>query len=228
MKVMNVKISPLLVSLSGVMLGISLAAADYHVDWKVALFLTFAVISLHFYSVFSKSMDEAAKTRSVIALVLTIAGGLAMLYFSFGTILLMEPLILLVLGYMIIRAVRHTTFISRGKGILYVFLLFGLLAVYGSYYVCSHSFGSWPLIFPALSIGFMCVAAKAEDDKSALRLLMNILGWASMITYAFVRMFDPWHFLFILSLPVFFLKRQDWATFTFSVLTGVGFMAFLV
>ncbi len=228
MKTMNVKISPLLVALSGVMLGISLAAADYHVDWKVALFLTFTVTSLYFYSGCSKSTQEASKTWSGIALALTIASGLAMLHFSFGTILLMEPLLLIVFGYMIIRAVRHTSFISRGKGILYVFVLFGLLAVYGSYYVCSHSFGSWPLIFPALSMGFISVAAKADDDKSAFRLIMNILGWACMASYAFLRMFDPWHFLFVLSLPVFFLKKPEWAVFAFAMLTGAGFLAFLV
>ena len=213
-------------SLSGALLGIALAAADYRVDWKTALFLVLAVVFLHFYSVCSKS--ESDKIWSSIALALTIASGLAMLYFSFGTLLLMEPLILIVFGYMIIRAVRHTSFVSRGKGILYVFLLFGLLSVYGSYYVCSHSFGSWPLLFPALSMGFMSVAAKADDDNFAFRLVMNIIGWACMTAYACLRMYDPWHFLFVISLPVFFLKKPEWSAFAFAVLTGVGFLAFLL
>ena len=214
------------VSLSGALLGIALATADYRVDWKTALFLVLAVMFLHFYSVCSKSGSDKIWTR--VFLILTIVCGLAMLYFSFGTLLLMEPLILMVFGYMIIRAVRHTAFVSRGKGILYVFVLFGLLAVYGSYYVCSHSFGSLPLLFPALSMGFMSVATKADDDKFAFRLVMNILGWACMITYACLRMYDPWHFLFVLSLPVFFLKRPEWSAFAFAVLTGAGFLAFLM
>lgn len=213
-------------SLSGALLGIALAAADYRVDWKTALFLALAVVFLHFYSVYSKSESEKIWTSACLAL--TISNGLAMLYFSFGTLLLMEPLILIVFGYMIIRAVRHTSFVSRGKGILYVFLLFGLLAVYGSYYVCSHSFGSWPLLFPALSMGFLSVAAKADDDRSAFRLVMNIAGWACMTVYACLRMYDPWHFLFVVSLPVFFLKRPEWAAFAFAVLSGVGFLAFLL
>lgn len=213
-------------SLSGVLLGIALATADYRVDWKTALFLVLAVVFLHLYSVCAKC--ESEKKWSRIALALTIASGLAMLYFSFGTLLLMEPLILIVFGYMIIRAVRHTSFVSRGKGILYVFVLFGLLSVYGSFYVCSHSFGSWPLLFPALSMGFMSVAAKADDDKSAFRLVMNILGWACMTAYACLRMFDLWHFLFVLSLPVFFFKRPEWAAFAFAVMTGAGFLAFLL
>ena len=36
-------------SLSGALLGIALAAADYRVDWKTALFLVLAVVFLHFY-----------------------------------------------------------------------------------------------------------------------------------------------------------------------------------
>lgn len=213
-------------SLSGAMLGIALAAADYRVDWKCALFIVLAVVFLHFYSVCSKS--ESDKTLARISLALVIACGLSALYFSFGSLLLMEPLILMVFGYMIIRAVRHTAFVSRGKGILYVFLLFGLVAVFGSYYLCSHSFGSWPLLFPAMSMGFMSVAARSEDDRKSLRMIMAAAGWASMVVYVCLRMFDPWHFLFVLSLPLFFMKRQSWAVFAFAVLTGAGFLAFLV
>ena len=213
-------------SLSGVLIGVAMAAADYRVDWKTAVLLVLSVIFLHFYSLSSKS--ESQMTWSRVFFALTIVSGLGMLHFSFGTLFLMEPLILIVFGYMIIRAVEHTTFVSRGKGILYVFLLFGLLAVYGSYYVCSHSFGSWPLLFPALSAGFISVAAKAEDGQSTFNLVMNILGWACMIAYACLRMFDPWHFLFILSMPLFFLKKPVWAAFAFAVLTGAGFLVFLL
>lgn len=211
-------------SLSGVLLGMMLAAADYRVDWKVALFLLLAVTFLHLYSVTAKNADKSAG----VFLVLTIACGLAMLYFSFGTLLLMEPLILMVFGYMIIRAVKHTYFISRGKGIIYVFALFGLVGVMGPYYVCSHSFGGWPMIFPALSMGLLSVAAKADDDRFVFRLAMNVAGWAAMTAYACLRMYDPWHFLFIASLPVFFLKKPQWPPFAFAILTGMGFMAFLL
>ena len=223
---MNIRISSLLLSLSGVLLGTALAVADYRVAWKVSLLLVITVVFLYFYSVYSKSGSETVWSR--ICLALTVVNGLAMLYFSFGTLFLMEPLILMVFGYMIIRAVRHTSFVSRGKGILYVFLLFGLVAVYGSYYVCSHSFGSWPLLFPALSMGFMSVAARTDDDKVALRLSMTIAGFLAMIAYACLRMFDLWHFLFVLSLPVFFLKRQELAAFVFAILSGLGFVVFLV
>jgi 1,4-dihydroxy-2-naphthoate octaprenyltransferase len=142
---------------------------------------------------------------------------------------MMETLLLLVFGYMIIRAVRHTDFVSRGKGAAYVFVLFGLVAVYGSYYICSHAFGSWPLLFPALSMGFMAVAAKADDDKALFRNLMVLAGWTAMIVFSCLRMYDPWHFLFVLSLPLFFMKRRIVAAvFVFAILSGGGFLMYLL
>ena len=213
-------------SLSGPVMGIALAAAGYHVDWKTAVFLLLAVTFLHMYSVSSK--EKSYNKIKNVSLVLTIVCGLAMLYFSFGTLLLMEPLILIVFGYMIVRAVRHTAFVSRGKGILYVFLLFGLLGVAGSYYVCSHSFGGWPMIFPALASGFICVGAKADCDRRTFILLMNVAGWLFMTVYASLRMFDIWHFLYVLSLPAFLIRKPEWAAFAFSLLSGIGFVIFLV
>lgn len=216
-------------SISGVLLGIMLAAADYHVDWKAALLLAAATVFLHFYAVTSKTVTGQGKIRPGVFLALTVLSGLAMLHFSFGTLFMMEPLILIVLGYMIIRAVRHTSFVSRGKGILYVFILFGLLAVYGSYYVCSHSFGSWPLLFPALSIGLLSVAERTDDSQKTLRIVMNVAGFAAMIAYSCLRMFDPWHFLFVLSLPLFFIRKTTgWAVSAFALLSGLGFLVYLV
>lgn len=216
-------------SIPGVLLGIMLAAADYHVDWKAALLLMAATVFLHFYSVTSKTVTGQSRIMPGVFLALTVLSGLAMLHFSFGTIFMMEPLLLMVLGYMMIRAVRHTSFVSRGKGILYVFLLFGILSVYGSYYVCSHSFGSWPLLFPALSIGLLSVAVRTEESQKTLRLVMNVSGFAAMTVYSCLRMFDPWHFLFVLSLPLFFIRKTSgWAVSAFALLSGLGFLVYLV
>ena len=77
-------------------------------------------------------------------------------------------------------------------------------------------------------MGFLSVAAKTDDDKTALRFALNVAGWAAMIAYACLRMFDLWHFLFLASLPVFFLKKPQWPPFAFAVLTGLGFLAFLL
>lgn len=217
-------------SLSGVSAGIMLAAADYHVDWLTALLLIVMTVFLHCFSLTVKSEDEKERKSSNVFLSLVIASGVGMIYSSFGTVFfMMETLLMLVFGYMIIRAVRYTDFVSRGKGIAYVFVLFGLIAVFGPYYICSHAFGSWPLLFPALSMGFMAVAAKADDDKVLFRNLMILAGWAAMIVFSCLRMYDPWHFLFVLSLPLFFMKRRTVAAvFVFALLSGGGFLMYLL
>ena len=50
-------------SLSGVALGIALAAADYHVDWRAALLLLITVTFLHMYSVAGKAGMSLTVTR---------------------------------------------------------------------------------------------------------------------------------------------------------------------
>lgn len=215
-------------SVAGVLLGIMLATADYHVDIRVASFLVLTTLSLHLLSASADSKGFPLLWKRIF-LCLTIVCGIAMLYFSFGTLLMMEPLIMMVLGYMVIRAVKNTYFVSRGKGIAYVFLIFGPVAVYGSYYICSHTLGSWTLLFTALSMGFLSVAARADDDRRTFRTIMMSAGWVCMIAYACLRMFDPWHFLFVLSLPLFMLlKKTDPAVLAFAVLTGMGFLIYLM
>lgn len=216
-----------LLSLSGVTLGIMLASADYHVNWLTAVFMLIAAASLHFCAVFSKGESQNTLWARVF-LGLTVLSGLAMLYFSFNTLLLMEPLILMVLGYTVIRIARHSTFESNAKGMVYTFLIFGLAAVCGAYYICSHSFASWPLLFPAASIGLLTLAAKADDDRKIFRIAMIVAGWAAMIAYSCLRMYDPWHYLFVLSLPLFFLKCPQMATFVFAILAGGGFIVYLI
>ena len=225
-KIKTMRSKDCLLSLSGVTLGIMLASADYHVNWLTAVFMLIAAASLHFCAVFAKGESQNTLWARVF-LGLTVLSGLAMLYFSFNTLLLMEPLILMVLGYTVIRIARHSTFESNAKGMVYTFLIFGLAAVCGAYYICSHSFASWPLLFPAASIGLLTLAAKADDDRKTLRTAMTVAGWAAMIAYSCLRMYDPWHYLFVLSLPLFFIKRPHIATFVFSILAGGGFLAYL-
>ena len=219
------KLKDYLLSLSGVLLGILLSAADYHVDTLTAIFLVLSVIFLHSYSVsFKVTPDKKVKSRVFLAM--TILSGLAMLHFSFGTVFLMEPLLLMVLGYVIIRAVSHMDFQAKGKGVIYILLLFGMVEVYGTFFICTHTLPTWPMLFPALAAGFMAVASKAENR--CLHLSMAAAGWAGMIAYACLRMFDPWHFLFVLSLPLFFTKHKEVAAFVFAILAGGGFLVYLI
>ena len=74
-------------SLSGVILGILLSAADYMVDWKTALALMLFTAFLHLSVTagkFSKE-DLHMMKASRILLALTVVCGLMSVYFTFGT-----------------------------------------------------------------------------------------------------------------------------------------------
>ena len=135
-------------SLAGVLLGALLAVADFHVHWTVVAAVIFAAASLHVYH----------HTGNKIALVPSVLFAVLSVYFSFGKILLLESLLLLLFTYFIMRFAAG--FLSTGKGRIadaaVLTLLTGPVAVFGTYYLCSHSFGSWVLLFPCIVFGYSC------------------------------------------------------------------------
>lgn len=284
-------------SLSGVTLGALLAAADYHVDWIVALFVILTASLLQILSNLSNELGDfrrgtvsghereasaalAAGTLSEgslklmirITVLLTIASGLAMLHFTFGSIFLLESFIMMIIGYFAINAaVRYTLggnpYGYRGLGDLYVFIFFGIVSVWGSYFICSHSFGSWLIMLPAVAIGAFSIGVlnvnnlrDMESDRGnritiALRMgekgariyqtVLLLIGWIAMIVYSCLRVYDPWHFLFVLTLPLFvfhltgvwkysgksldkYLPMLVIAIFLFALLAGAGFLVYLI
>ena len=74
--------------------------------------------------------------------------------------------------------------------------------------------------------------------------LLVAAGWISMLAYSFLRMQDPWHYLFVLTLPLYAIhlsgvwKRTGKAldpmlpllvmsTFIFALLGGLGYLVYL-
>ena len=284
-------------SASGVILGSCLAAADYKTSPLVAVFILLTALSLQIVSNISNdigdfrngvkssrddnnfvSLSEGQMSEKEINTLLkiwigiTVANGLLMIYFSFGTLFCLDSFILMILGYFAINAAMKYTlgknpYGYRGLGDIYVFIFFGLVSVVGSYFVCSHSFGTWMTFLPATAIGCFSVAVlnvnnirDIESDRQsrvtvAIRLgernakiyqtgLISI-GWACLLCFTLMRIFDLWHFLFFLTLPLYILhllivwknsgKSLDKAlpllvisTFALSVLFGLGFIVFLL
>ena len=197
--------------------------------------------------------------------------GLAMIALSFGGLFSLQSLAFILLGAGAIWAAMHYTLGSnpygyRGLGDLFVFLFFGLATVCGGYYICTHEIPSWLLLLPAGTAGCFSVAVlnvnNIRDMKSdarsrvttALRLggkgariyqtVLIVVGWALMIAYSCLRFFSPWHFLFVLTLPLFVLHlrgvwtREDAAldpmlpllvlsSFAFCLLGGLGYVIYL-
>ena len=293
----SMRLRTLPLSLAGVVLGLLLAAADFRISWGVAVLTMLTTVCLQILSNLSNELGDVLRgtdtperegpayglngggltipeMKRLIALfvVLCIVFGTAMTALSFGTLLDLTPILVLMLGAgAIMGAMRYTLgrnpYGYRGLGDFYVFLFFGIVAVLGSYFVAAHTIPSWWLLLPAASIGFFSVGVlnvnNIRDMKTdaanrvtvAIRLgetrariyqtVLVVLGWACMVAYGCVRFFDPWHFLFVLTLPLYVIHlRGVWtrsgkaldpmlpllviATFLFALLTGVGYLIFLL
>ena len=236
MKIKMCDPSGLLLSLSGIILGVLLAVAEYRVDLWAALALILTAGLIHAYM---QTQNRWWMAASVASAVLTV-------YLSYGTLFSLESLILLLFAYFIIRLARGMG--GRGRisdGVL-TCLLNGPVALVGAYFVCTHSFPYWFFLFPSLSIGFLCVAADGTADHygKVLTNLLIYIGLALMVIYSALRIFVPVHFLFLITLPAFicitarmFMKKEQVAdtyrpalalsTFALALLTGVGFIEYL-
>lgn len=282
-------------SLSGVILGLMLAAADFQVRWDTVILtlLTTAFLQIlanvsNEYGDFKSGTDSADRKGPAYSLtggflkegdfkvmirvyiILCAVSGIALIKVSFGTLVDIEPCLMLLLGAASIKAATHYTlgknpYGYRGLGDIYVFLFFGLVSVLGSYYVASHSIR--PLMFlPASAIGLFSVGVLnvnnirdmetdartrvtiplkiGERNAKIYQTVLVAAGWICMTVYALMRVPDPWHFLFLVTLPLFIAhivkvwKRSGKAldpalpllvmsTFAFSILGGLGFLVFL-
>ena len=206
-----------------------------------------------------------------IFVVLCIISGTAMTLLSFGTLWDITPILVLLMGAAaIMGAMKYTLgrnpYGYRGLGDVYVFLFFGLVAVLGSYFVASHTL-FWRLLLPGAAVGCFSVGVlnvnNIRDMKTdaanrvtvAIRLgerkakiyqtILIVLGWLFMLVYCQLRMFSWWHYLFVITLPLFILHlRGVWkregkqldpmlpllvmSTFLFCLLAGIGFCAHLL
>lgn len=283
-------------SLSGIVMGVFLAAADYRIDAPTVIFLALTTVCLQILSNLSNELGDTLhgtdaddrlgihyslqdgemtipEMKRLIAAVAVACCvfGLLMIYFSFGKIFAAGPLTFVVLGAAAIWAAMHYTlgkdpYGYRGLGDLFVFLFFGVATVCGGYFLCAHEFASWIILLPAAAIGCFSVGVlnvnNIRDMKSdaATRVTVAIklggrrariyqtaliaLGWAAMLAYCSLRFFSIWHYLFVLTLPLFILHlRGVWtregraldpmlpllvmSSSLFSLLAGLGFVAFL-
>lgn len=228
--------SGLILSLSGIVLGVLLAVAEYRVDFCAALALILTSGLIHVYM---QALNKWWMAASCAGAVITV-------YLSYGTLFSLESLILLLFAYFIIRMARGMGGRDRISDGVFTCLLNGPVALVGAYFVCTHSFPYWFFLFPSLSIGFLCVAADGTADNygKVLTNLLIYIGIALMVTYSALRIFVPVHFLFLLTLPafiwitarMFMIKEQApdtyrpalaLSTFALALLAGIGFIGYL-
>lgn len=213
-------------SLGGVVIGVLLAAADYHVDVCAVLFLLLTVILICMLSYAGRQHGNKPVIWKRILILLTVCAGLLTIRFSFGTIFSIESFVLMLIGLFVVRFAMSPAAAS-GTGAADEILLVafsGLVAVFGSYFIVTHSFGTRLLVLPALSAGLLTASVRnlqnirdmeTEDDARmtfAVKLgekgargyqtLLIVSGCVAMTVYPFLRISDPWHFMFVIILPV--------------------------
>ena len=185
--VFSMRLRTLPLSLSGVVLGLMLAARHYPVKVWLIVWLLLTTVCLQILSNLSNELGDylsgtdgeqregplyslaqgsmgVRDFKLLIALfvLLCCVFGAAMVWTSFGTFFAWKPLVLLILGLFAIWAAMHYTlgenpYGYRGLGDIFVFIFFGLTSVLGAYFVLAHTIDSWLLLLPAVTIGCFSV-----------------------------------------------------------------------
>lgn len=295
--IQSMRLRTLPLSCAGVLLGILLAAADWKVDLLTAVLIVLTTVCLQILSNLSNELGDVlqgtdtaerqgpqyglnsggmsvADMKRLIGtfVVLCIVFGVAMTWRAFGTLWGLTPIMVLLLGAAAIAgAMKYTLgpnpYGYRAKGDIYVFLFFGLVAVLGSYFICTQGLGlHWKLLLPASGVGCFSVGVlnvnNIRDMKTdaanrvtvAIKLglqrariyqtVVIVLGWACMIAYCLLCWPSWWHWLWVITLPLYIkhlhgvwtledraldpmLPLLVMSTFALCLLYGLGFCAFL-
>lgn len=296
--IVAMRLRTLPLSISGVMLGLLLAASDYIVRPGVMVFAVLTTVLLQILSNVSNELGDTLrgtdregermgpgyalaqghldirdyKVMIWVYVLLSAVSGLAMIWLSFGTFFDIGPFILILLGFKSISsAMKYTLgrnpYGYRGLGDLYVFSFFGVVAVLGSYFVAAHTIRTWMLLLPAVSMGCFSVGVLnvnnirdmksdaatrktvplmiGEKNAKIYHTLLIVTGWAAMLVYSGLRIFDWWHYIFVLTLPLFVVHLSGvWrnsgkdldrqlpllvaSSSLFALLAGIGFVAYLL
>lgn len=151
--------------------------------------------------------QKEMKQGIIITSIVTLFFAVLLIYVAFGKENLGYALFFFFLGVGAIAAaikytVGKTAYGYRGLGDVFVFIFFGLVAVYGSYFLYAHQW-DWLVLLPAFSIGFLSMGVlnlnnmrdRISDQKAGKNTLVVKLGAKNAKNY---------HYLLIL-LAILFL-----------------------
>lgn len=253
--VKSMRLRTLPLSLAGVLLGAKLAWRVWQVDVWVIVLLALTTVSLQILSNLSNELGDvmhgtdgedrqgpeyglnsgALSIRQMKGLIgafalLCCVFGAGMILVSYGTLLCLPAILLLILGAgAITAAMRYTLgknpYGYRAMGDFWVFIFFGLVSVMGGYFVCSHTIDDWALALPAAGIGFFSVGVlnvnNIRDMKTdatnrvtvAIKLglhrariyqtVLITLGWICLPSYTLMRLNSPVHYIYLITLPLY-------------------------
>jgi 1,4-dihydroxy-2-naphthoate octaprenyltransferase len=162
------------------------------------------------------------KQGIVVTAATTLFLAILLIYTAFGRENFYYAILFFILGVAAITAaikytVGNSAYGYRGLGDLFVFIFFGLVAVYGSYFLYTHQL-DWKVFLPACSIGFLSAGVlnlnnmrdRLSDEKSGKNTLVVKMG---------DKLSKNYHYLLIIGAILCFL--------VFSVLTANYFTDFI-
>lgn len=245
-------------AISGWLVGISLAANEVELNYLIAGLTVFTAILLQIlsnlandYGDASSGVDEkrtgearmvssgaitpkAMRKAIIFFACLAFVSGASLLYLSFPEDWI-SVLIFLVIGLVgIAAAIKYTVgknpYGYVGFGDAFVFVFFGIVLVFGTYYLQVQEL-NWLILLPAASMGFFSVGVlnvnnirDIESDKEAgkqsipvrigrkkaviYHVLLLQVGLLLSVAYVFITLKSGWGFLFIFvnSLFIFNIK----------------------
>lgn len=131
---------------------------------------------------------QAMKRAIVITALLTFLAALALIYVAFEFKYFYYSLVFLILGIIAITsAIRYTVgkeaYGYKGYGDVFVFIFFGLVSTYGSYFMFAKEFDLY-LLLPAIAIGFLSMGVlnlnnmrdEASDRKAGKNTIVVKIG----------------------------------------------------
>ncbi|MCX2839565.1 1,4-dihydroxy-2-naphthoate octaprenyltransferase [Salinimicrobium sp. MT39] len=207
-------------SISGILVGSSIAVAQNEFNSVIFALALATTLGLQILSNFANDYGDFVKgtdnedrvgpqralqsgmiTRDemfwgmIVTGIITFFFAVTLIYLAFGTRSLFYGLVFLVLGIgAIAAAVKYTVGDSaygyRGLGDVFVFVFFGLVAVYGSYFLYTMEW-DWRVFLPAATIGFLSAGVlnlnnmrdRAADAKAGKNTLVVKLGEAQAKQY---------------------------------------------
>ncbi|UZH54911.1 1,4-dihydroxy-2-naphthoate octaprenyltransferase [Salinimicrobium tongyeongense] len=200
-------------SISGILVGSAIAVAQDEFNFVIFALALATTLGLQILSNFANDYGDFVKgtdneervgpqralqsgmmTREemfwgmIVTGIITFLFAVTLIYLAFGTRSLFYGLVFLALGIgAIAAAVKYTVGDSaygyRGLGDVFVFVFFGLVAVYGSYFLYAMEW-DWRVFLPAATIGFLSAGVlnlnnmrdRAADAKAGKNTLVVKIG----------------------------------------------------
>jgi len=162
----------------------------------------------------------AMKRAIIITALLTFISAVLLIYTAFGLEYLYYSIFFLLLGIIAIAsAIRYTVGKSaygyKGYGDIFVFVFFGLVSTYGSYFMFSKVI-DWYLLLPAIAIGFLSVGVlnlnnmrdEFSDKKAGKNTIVVKMGGAKAKQYHYFLVITAMVLLFVFGILQHFAIDQ--------------------